>query len=95
MMINGTNVTLDNIDGLLANITSPRRMTLTLHRVAIRLPLRPPPQAMPTEPREDLVKLISGDRLNETPLSLDAIPHGVFYLTMDVASEKMTDKVFS
>jgi hypothetical protein len=43
--------------------------------------------------KEELVKLLVGERLSKPILSLDDEPHAAMYLTMDVESESMQDKV--
>jgi len=39
------------------------------------------------------VKLVAGERLSKPVLSLDECPHAAMYLTMDINSEHMQDKV--
>ena len=40
-----------------------------------------------------LVQLVSGERLKKEPMSLQDVPHGLLYLTLDCQSDSMQDKV--
>ena len=67
-------------------------MKLTLQKIAI--------QASPKHViikksiiNSSLVRLISGERLQEEPINLRTMPHAVMYLTLDGSSDGSKDKV--
>ena len=68
-------------------------MKLTLQKLAV---LASPPHLAYkkiTNSKENLVKIISGARLNIPPPSLHNLVHGVLYLTLDVSQDSAQAKV--
>ena len=67
-------------------------MKLTLQKLAV---LASPPHLAHKKVtnQENLVKIISGTRLNIPPPSLHNLVHGVLYLTLDVSQDSAQAKV--
>lgn len=67
------------------------QVKLTLQKLAVLA--SPPHLANKKKNNEDLVKLISGERLHIPQPSFDNLVHGVFYLTLDVNQDSAQAKV--
>ena len=67
------------------------QVKLTLQKLAVLA--SPPHIANKKNNNEDLVKLISGERLHIPQPSLHNLVHGVFYLTLNVSQDSAQAKV--
>ena len=70
------------------------QIKLTLQKFATQNIPKPTPVRKPgTDGGECLVQLVQGERVNSFKPELHRLPHVVMYLTMDVSSEAMHNKV--